>query len=147
MTDDDQTERQNKELFRRVIRDVFVEHDLSAIDRYYAEDLVQHSAGVPEGAEGLKGFFDGLFEGFPDLEPTVDHLLAEDDRVVAFLTWRGTHDGEFMDVGPTGAEITIETAELLRVEDGKFAEHWDVVDQVGMLSTMGLVTVNDPQLV
>lgn len=146
MTDDNRTEAQNKELFRQTMQDVFVGHDLNAIDRYYAEDLVQHSEGVPEGAEGLKGFFDGLFEGFPDLEPTVEHLHAEDDRVLAFLTWRGTHDGEFMGVDPTGSEITIETAELMRIEDRKFAEHWDVVDQLGMLSTLGLVTINDPQL-
>lgn len=146
MTDDIRTAAQPKALFRQVMEDVFIGHDLSAIDRYYADDLIQHSEGVPQGAEGLKGFFEGLFGGFPDLKPTVDHLHAEDDRVFAFLTWRGTHDGEFMDVAPTGRGITIETAELMRIEDGKIAEHWDVVDQLGMLATLGLVTVNDPQL-
>lgn len=146
MTDDKRTEVENKELFRQIMQDVFVEHDLSAIDRYYAKDLIQHSEGIPEGAEGLKGYFDGLFEAFPNLEPTIEHLHAEDDRVFAFLVWRGTHKGEFMDVEPTGEEITIETAELMRIEDGEIAEHWDVVDQMGMLATLGLVTINDPQL-
>ena len=64
----------------------------------------------------------------------------------AFLTWHGTHESEFMGVEPTGAEIAIKTAELMRVQDGEIAEHWDVVDQMKMLSTLGLVTVNDPQL-
>lgn len=146
MTDDNRTGEQNKELFRRVAQDVFSEHDVAAIDRYYADDLIQHSEGIPQGAEGLKGFFEGLFGGFPDLAPTIDHLHTEGDRVFAFLTWRGTHDGEFMDVEPTGEEITIATAELMRIEDGEIVEHWDVVDQMGMLSTLGLVTINDPQL-
>lgn len=146
MTENTRTEAQNKELFRRVTQDVFIDHDLGAIDHYYASDLVQHSEGVPQGAEGLKGFFEGLFGGFTDLEPTIEHLYAEDDRVFAFLTWCGTHDGEFMDVEPTGEEISIETAEIMRIEDGQIAEHWDVVDQMGMLSTLGLVAINDPQL-
>lgn len=146
MTVDNRTVAQNSELFRRAMQDVFVDHDLAAIDQYYADDLIQHSDGVPEGAEGLKGYFAGLFEAFPDLEPTIEHLHAVDDRVFAFLTWRGTHEGEFMSVEATGEEITIETAELMRVEDGAFTEHWDVVDQLEMLATLGLVTINEPQL-
>lgn len=146
MTETIRREAQNKELFRRVTQDVLIEHDLDAIDRYYAADLVQHSEGIPQGAEGLKGFFEGLFGGFPDLEPTIEHLFAEHDSVFAFLTWHGTHDGEFMDIEPTGKAISIETAEIMRIDDGQIVEHWDVVDQLGMLSTLGLVTINDPQL-
>lgn len=146
MTNDTQTDGQSKELLREALQEVFVEQDLSAIDRYYANDLIQHSEGVPEGADGLKTFFEGLYAGFPDLTPTVDHIHAEDDRAFAFLTWNGTHDGEFMGVEPTGEAITLRTAELMRVEDRKIVEHWDVVDQSGMLATLGLVTVNHPQL-
>jgi steroid delta-isomerase-like uncharacterized protein len=143
----------NKALFRQVMDEFFGQHDMSAVDRHYSPDYIQHNADVAAWAksqglaplDGVKRFFSGFFEAFPDFKPTIDHLYAEGDKVFAFVTWRGTHKGTFLGVPATGKEIVIRTAEIMRVENGKFAEHWDVVDQNKMLEALGLIQMVQPR--
>ncbi|MBW4562486.1 MAG: ester cyclase [Mojavia pulchra JT2-VF2] len=143
-------EQENKALFRRAMHEFFVERDFNAPDRYYSPSYIQHNQQVAAQAqaqgisqvEGMKQFFKGFFVAFPDFTPTIEHIYAEGDKVFAFVTWRGTHKGEFMGAAPTGKEIVIRTAEIMRIEQGQFVEHWDVVDQMNMMQVLGLITVN-----
>lgn len=130
----------NKKLFLQVAEGLFVDKNLEIIDQYYAKDYVHHGGGrdavVKElditHAEYTKRFFSGFLRAFPDLEITIEHVVAEGDKVTAFVRWKGTHQGEFMGHPATGRQVTLHTAEIFRVEDGKFVEHWDVVDNSGM---------------
>jgi steroid delta-isomerase-like uncharacterized protein len=129
-------QEQNKEIFRKVMQDFFVKHDLSAVDRYYAPSYIQHNEKVAEWAksqgltalEGVKQFFAGFFKAFPDFAPTIEHLYAEEDKVFAFVSWRGTHLEAFLGIPATNQSILIRTAEIMRIENGFLMEHWDVVD-------------------
>ncbi len=138
------TPRENEQLFRDVVAEFFNAHDPGAADRFYAPDYRQHSDGVPDGRDGLKAFFTGVFAAFPDLVVTVDHLHAVDDRVFAFCTYRGTHRGEFLGVPPTGRAVRFRTANLQRVADGRFAEHWELVDMQALLLELGVLTTTRP---
>lgn len=130
----------NKALFHQVAEGLFVEKNLDIIDQFYAQDYVHHGGGrdavVRElgitHAEYTKRFFSGFLKAFPDLEIEIEHVYAEGDKVTAFVRWTGTHQGEFMGKPATGKHVTLHTAEIFRVEDGKFVEHWDVVDNSGM---------------
>ncbi len=130
----------NKALFLSVAEGLFVKKNLDVIDQYYAKDYVHHGGGrdavVKElgitHAEYTKRFFSGFLQAFPDLEIEIDHVYAEGDKVTAFVRWKGTHQGEFMGQPATGKQVTLHTAEIFRIEDGKFVEHWDVVDNSGM---------------
>ncbi len=130
---------ENKALLRRVIDEVFNQHNLDAADQYYPGDYLQHNSHVPPGLAGFKQFFTMHFAAFPDLHATIEDLIAEGDKVAARLTWRGTHKGEFEGVAPTGKQITFTTMEFFRVGDGKLAEHWDEVDLLGMLQQIGVI--------
>jgi predicted SnoaL-like aldol condensation-catalyzing enzyme len=57
---------------------------MSAVDKYYAQDLIQHNQQVRNGSEGFKQFFGPFFEGFPDSHTTIEHMIAEGNLVMAF---------------------------------------------------------------
>jgi predicted ester cyclase len=144
-------EAANKAFFRRAFEEFFVQRNLESVDRNYATNYIQHNEMVAGWAaaqgfspiEAVKQFFSGFFLAFPDFAPTIDHLYAEDDKVFAFVTWRGTHQGEFQGISPTGKQVVIQTAEIMRIENGQFAEHWDVVNDLGMLQTLGIATLRE----
>jgi predicted SnoaL-like aldol condensation-catalyzing enzyme len=90
--------------------------DSAALQPLFAKPYAQHG--------GLKG---GR-EAFPDLRVTVEDRILAADKIVARNTWSGTHRGAFLGIAPTGKQITIRTIDIWRVQGGRFAEHWDVID-------------------
>jgi hypothetical protein len=86
----------------------------------FADPYIQHG--------GIKG----LRDIFPDIHLTVEDRVFGGDKVVARNTWTGTHRGTFLGIEPTGKQVTINTIDIWRVEGGKFAEHWDVIDIAGL---------------
>lgn len=123
----DEAER-NKQLVSLLTLSLWGQRDETAIDRYFAEDYVQHSASAQPGREGVRGFFRAMTSAIPDLEVTLEHLYAEGDRVFAFMRWTGTHRGELFGRAPSGRALTLRTAEVHRIAGGRIVEHWDVVD-------------------
>jgi predicted SnoaL-like aldol condensation-catalyzing enzyme len=104
----------NKQLVRNFINDVLNRHDISAADRYFAQD-----------PKPFKEFLRGFFQRFPDSHTTIDHILAEDDKVLVMMSGTATDN-------QTGKQVTIKAADLFRIENSMFVEHWDVVDRSGM---------------
>ncbi len=51
----------------------------------------------------------------------------------------GTHRGPFMGIPPTGKTVRIDLIDIVRVEDGRIAEHWNVVDQLGLMRQLGAI--------
>lgn len=80
---------------------------------------------------------------FPDLHFTIDDLLAEDDRVVFRATMRGTHRGAFRGIAPTGKQITVRVIDVVRIEQGMFAEQWGGPDLLDLLEQLGAVVSAD----
>jgi predicted ester cyclase len=59
---------------------------------------------------------------FPDVRQTVEEMIAEDDKVVARVSWRGTHTGEYQGIAPTGKVVTGQGAVFYRFVDGKVVD-------------------------
>jgi hypothetical protein len=66
-------EENNKALVTSFIEEVFNQHNLSAVDKYYAQDLIQHSPNARNGSEGFKQQFGPFFKAFPDSHITIEH--------------------------------------------------------------------------
>jgi predicted ester cyclase len=77
---------------------------------------------------------------------TVEDVVAEDDRVAARVTWRGTHRGEFLGVGATGKQVRFEAFHLVRFSEQGAAEWWGTADLFGVLDQIG-ATVSGPEAV
>lgn len=130
---------QHKTLFEQVIEEVFNQHNLDAADRYYPSNYIQHNPEVPPGREGFKQFFGMIFEAFPDWTATIEHLVVEGDMLMTFISWTGTHQGQFMGTPATGQRVTIRTADLFRIENQLLVEHWDVVENMSMMAQIGAI--------
>ena len=77
---------------------------------------------------------------FPDLHITIQDQIAENDLVATRYVMRGTHQGEFADIPPTGKQFTVTGIEMHRFADGKLVELWNVVDLLGMLQQLGVIS-------
>jgi predicted SnoaL-like aldol condensation-catalyzing enzyme len=114
----------NKQLVHNFIEDTLNRHDIAAADNYLAsQNPIRHNQQVM-GTEGFKEHRRTFFEQFPDSHTTIDHIVAEGDKVFVMLTTAGTNK-------QTGKRITIKSADLYRIENDTIAEHWDVVDRSG----------------
>jgi steroid delta-isomerase-like uncharacterized protein len=76
----------------------------------------------------FKETFTEAREAFPDLSITVEDLVAEGDRVTARVTMRGTHQGEFQGLAPTGKRVEVRAIDMFRISNGKIVEHWGHAD-------------------
>jgi predicted ester cyclase len=133
-------EEKNKELIKSFIEEVFNKHNLTAIDKYHPASLTDGSGKTPQS---FKKYLAALFSGFPDLHVNIEHILAENDFVLVFLNFNGTHKGQFEGMSPTNKPVTIRSADLYRLENDKIVKHWDVVDSLDLLTQTGAITVNN----
>jgi steroid delta-isomerase-like uncharacterized protein len=135
----------NSQLYRNFIEAVWNQRNPSAVDRYLATNFIEHNQHLPPGLDGRKKFVASVLAGFSDYHAEVQEVVAEGDKVVARVLWTGTQDGPFLGRPATGKPLRFSTADFFRVENGKFAEHWDVVDSLPRAIALGLVPAPKPQ--
>ena len=132
---------QNKAIVRRMYDEVVGQGKLDLIDELVDPDVVEHEEfpGIPPGREGVKEFFSMFRSAFPDLQFAVEDMVAEGDKVAARITIRGTHKGPFLDIAPTGKQITVDAIDIFRFASGKIVDHWVVTDQMIMMQQLGAI--------
>jgi steroid delta-isomerase-like uncharacterized protein len=131
----------NKAVVRRFVETVWQAGDLSGMDDLFTADSVLHEpSGDVRGPDAFSAYNQRYLDAFPDLEYTVEDLLAEGDRVAFRARMRGTHRGRFAGVEPTGRTFEGEGIVVARIVDGKIAERWASFDALGMLRQLGLVS-------
>jgi steroid delta-isomerase-like uncharacterized protein len=130
---------QNKQLVRRFVDEYQTAGSESAFEELLDPNIVNHSRppGSPDGAEGVRQIFDMFRTAFPDFRATVLDQVAEGDKVVTRKIFNGTHQGDFMGIPATGREIEIVVIDIVRLRDGRIAEHWGLFDQVGLMAQLG----------
>ena len=131
---------ENKAITRRIF-EVFNTGNLALADEVIAADSVDHQAppGVEPGLAGFKQVVTMFRAAFPDIQMTIEEIMAEGDKVVTRSTMRGTHQGEFMGIPPTGKQFTATAIDIVRFTGGKAVEHWGNSDDLGMLQQLGVI--------
>jgi steroid delta-isomerase-like uncharacterized protein len=129
-----------QEVIRRFYEDVLVGGDLGALDEIATADYQEHDPlpGQGEGLKGLKERVTMLKEGLA-VRFTIEDVIQADDKLVVRWTNSGTHVGEFLGIPPTNKSFSVAGIDIYRLEDGKLAEHWHVIDQLAMLQQLGLL--------
>ena len=141
-----QEENNNKAIIV-AFTEAFNDRNYTAIEQYVAENIAEHRPGVQSGRNSTIAFLQSLASAFPDFQTSIDHMVAEGDRVVVFTTTNGTHQGEFIfapGVPPSGKQISFKTADMYRISNGQLVEHWDVIEILDTLAAMGAITFNQP---
>jgi steroid delta-isomerase-like uncharacterized protein len=77
--------------------------------------------------------------GFPDIQWTLENLVAEGDQVAARFTMRGTHQGPFFGVPPTGKPIVVPASNFYRLAAGQIVEEHGQPDLLSLLQQIGAV--------
>jgi steroid delta-isomerase-like uncharacterized protein len=114
--------------------------NLAALDEVIGPEYVQHSVfGVPDGLDALKGLIGAMAGAFPDMRATVEAMVADGDRVVARWRMTATHQGPFQGLPATGKAVDISGMDMWRVQNGRLVEHWDALDQIGMMQQLGVM--------
>ena len=131
---------QNKAVFEKLMSALNAK-DMAAMESLIADDFVDNDA-MPGMAPGRQGMIDmmGMFVGaFPDLNVIVEHWVAEGDLVVGVMTTKGTQNGEFMGMPASGKKFSVREMHMVRVANGKMAEHWGLSNEMSMMQQLGLM--------
>ena len=134
---------ENKAVLRREVGELYNHAgDLDAADEIFAPDYVGYepTSGETRGIEGARRFAATFREAFPDLECTIEDMIAEGDKVVMRFRGGGTHRGETEAFGPaTGRRMEMTGITIKRLSGGKAAESWDNFDALGMMHQLRMV--------
>jgi predicted ester cyclase len=141
MTERRRLSDENKAVAMRLFDEVLNAHSLARVDDLYDPNYVPHSLppGFSSDREGVKQYHSQYFQAFPDMDLTVDGMIAEGDWVAVHYTGRGTHQGELMGIPPTGKQVTASAVLTLRILDGVIVEDWLDGDKLGLLQQLGVI--------
>lgn len=120
---------------------VWNRHDIGSIDRLFAPDFVDHYLSMPRAAdrEGFKQECTFYLAAMPDTSLTIEDQIAEGDRVVSRVVFRGTNTGPLGPMPPTGRAVEATGCIILRIADGLIAERWGNIDDLGTLRQLGVL--------
>ncbi|MEZ4294840.1 MAG: nuclear transport factor 2 family protein [Polyangiaceae bacterium] len=121
------TSAANKALVTAALDAVFTRRDESALDRYFTESYLQHNPGLPSGTAPLRGLVSA-----GGISARAARVLADGDLVAVHSEYTG--------FGPT----PMVAFDIFRVEGGKIAEHWDVMQPVAEKTVSGRSQTDGP---
>jgi len=117
----------NKEVVRRFNIEVIQNGNEDEFRAMMAPDFINHAApeGMQNGPESMWNTFQTVLRpALSDLTVTIHDQVAEGDKVTTRKTISGVHTGTLLGVPATGREIAISVIDIVRVQDGRYAEHW-----------------------
>jgi steroid delta-isomerase-like uncharacterized protein len=128
-----------KAVVRRNTEEVQGGGNFAVFEELFADDFLGHTPqpGRTPDKDGARQLYETLRTAFPDFHADIHWQLADGDRVTTYKTYHGTHRGEFLGVAPTGRTIEFETVDVMRVQDGKIAEHWGVANLFSLMHQLG----------
>ena len=105
-------------------------------DELAAPNFLDHNPAPEQapGSEGIRQFFTAMRAAVTGLRVSVEHVIAEGDKVVAHVSIRGKHTGELLGLPPSGKEVVMRISDVVRIENGKAVERWGVEDMLGFVS-------------
>ena len=130
----------NKAAVRR-FRDALNAGDLDGAVAVFAPNAIVHVSGAPDPLtlEGFKEFGRAMLSAFPGGMSTVEDVIAEGNKVVTRITYRGTHTGDMMGIPSTGKSVTVSETIIDQFGDGKIIESWRLFDQMAMMRQLGVI--------
>ncbi len=116
-----EVESKNRILMRRIYAEMWNRGDLAVAREIFAQP------------EGVEGFVKEFLAAFPDLQHTVEEMVAEGNRVAVRFSARGTHTGRWRQYPATGKVVSYTGITLASFEEGKITRHqtwWDTLELI-----------------
>jgi predicted ester cyclase len=140
--------QQNKALVRRLFEEIFTGDRSDASEKIMAEDYVEHAVepfgtaepGRVHGPSHAREVVAWLRGQFPDLEMTIEAIVAEDDMVAVRVRSEGTNLGRLGGIAPpTNKRFAAQQTHWYRVADGRLCEHWATRDDLAAMLQLGVI--------
>jgi predicted ester cyclase len=115
--------------------------DLSEVNAFIAPNYTGSFSGFPpvSGQEGFRQFLTMQNNAFSDRSITVEEILAEGEKVVLRLTFRGTHTGELNGLPPTGRKVAYQAINIMHMHGDQCVEQIAVLDGMTMMQQLGFI--------
>lgn len=130
-------------LLQRFYKEIIEGGNLTLIDELATDDYVDHEEalpGQPPGKDGVRYFVEAIRTAFPDIKvKTIEASVADGTMEACHVILTGTHRGEMAGMAATGKSVEFGTTDIIRVADGKVAEHWGTTDNLGLMQQIGAV--------
>lgn len=130
-----ENDKANKEAVIRFNKEVIEQCNRASFEALMRPDFINHTAmpGTDAGREGMwTNFSQVIHPAFSELNVEILDQVAEGDKVVTRKCITGLHTGPIMGIPATGLKVKIDVMDIVRLENGQYAEHWG-------LNTMALV--------
>jgi steroid delta-isomerase-like uncharacterized protein len=128
---------------RRFFAEAWNSKDLTLVDELIAPSYVAHDVVLTHadrGPERIKRIMTAFRTAFPDLQVTVEDVILQGEKEVVRWTARGTHQGTFMNLAPTGKQVVFSGTDIGRVVNGQIQEMWSNWDGLGLMRQLGAVS-------
>ena len=133
---------ENKAMVRRWFEEVWNKGRVAAIDELLAPNgLVHGLGGDMQGPAAFKPFHAAYRDAFPDVKIELEDLIAEGDKVAFRWSATATHRGNGLNFAATNRPVRFSGMGVIRVENGKLVEGWNIFDQLGMMQQLGVVNL------
>ncbi|MGO4586972.1 ester cyclase [Arthrobacter sp. 2RAF6] len=130
-------------LIGRFYKEIIEGGNLDLIDELATDDLVDHEEalpGQPPGKEGVRFFVSAIRTAFPDIKvKTIEPWLTDGHLEACHVVMTGTHRGDMAGVPASGKSVEFGGTDIIRVEDGKVAEHWGSTDTLSLMQQIGAI--------
>jgi serine phosphatase RsbU (regulator of sigma subunit) len=127
---------ENKAIFNRYAEEVGNQYNLEIVDEIFERYISHQPDGstLVRGPEDVKRFHKEFHSAFSGFHLNIEDQIAEGDKVVSRYTMRGTHQGDFRGLAPTGKEVELKAVTIFRFSpEGKVVETWDSYDQLSLM--------------
>ncbi len=138
---------ENKALVRRLLERLRDGWSPAVLEEFFAPSYKRHlnPTTAPLTPEDQRERANRLRAAFPDATVTLEDILAEGDRVAYRLTIRGTHQGAFQGIPPTGKHVTVSLTAIVRIEHRRLVEEWGGLDLFDLRRQLEAVVTAGPE--
>jgi steroid delta-isomerase-like uncharacterized protein len=133
-------EEQDKQIVKRFFEGLN-KGNVEIMDELYAPEYRWYYSSTtpkPMSREETIEFFGMFLKAFPDANWTIQGLFPIGDRVIAWLTVKGTHKGEFQGIPATGIKVEFNGFDMFRIQNGKIVEEREETDMLGLYQQLGM---------
>jgi steroid delta-isomerase-like uncharacterized protein len=133
-------ERQNKSVVQR-FGEALNSRNLDLLDELVAPDFVRHCQATPwtqiRSLDDFKRFLQEGWAAVPDERTTPRFLVAEGEYVAVYLSYGGTHTGQWGPIPASGKRFDLDVSGVFRMAEGRIAELWITWDNLAVLAQLG----------
>jgi predicted ester cyclase len=136
----------NRRLIEDYVDRVWAQRDLDALVDLLDPAYRRHVSPIiePLDATGQRQRLGAMQAAFPDVSLELREILVQGDLVAFRSIMRGTHQGAFRGLPPTGKPFEVHLVDIVRIGGGRLVEHWGGPDMLDLLTQLGATVEPGP---